>query len=188
MRIVPAIESKIRREIRDAKARDPLVSIVDLQAQLETKLNHTFSRAYLTRLARKVERQSLVDLDRTKIDQRINFSRENYRLMRERLLKIIMWEPGEGASRPPSNKDVIEAIKNLVMMDLALLNAELAAGMYRTPQEAAGQLRYAPMPVEKRQVVIAAFINWGMLPPEQVEAIIGPALPALNGTTATTPH
>ena len=71
-------------------------------------------------------------------------------------------------------------------LDLALLNAEISVGMYRTPQEAADKLRYAPMPDEKRQVVIATFIRWGMLPKEQVEAIVGPALLPMNGTARPT--
>lgn len=78
--------------------------------------------------------------------------------------------------KPPINRDVIEACKNLVMLDLALLNAEISAGMYRTAEEAAGQLRYAPMPEEKRTVVVQAFIGWGMIPKEQVEVIVGPPL------------
>jgi len=89
MRIVPELDHKIRREIRDARAKDPLISVVDLQEQLEKQFNRTFSRKYIAKLAFKVERQALQEADRTKIEERIQFTRENYRMARERLLKIL---------------------------------------------------------------------------------------------------
>jgi hypothetical protein len=42
MRIVPELDHTIRREIGDARAIDPLVSVVDLQEHLEEKFNRTF--------------------------------------------------------------------------------------------------------------------------------------------------
>jgi hypothetical protein len=69
MRIVPELDHKIRREIRDARARDPLMSVVDLQEQLEERFNRTFTRKYIAKLAFKVERQALQEADRTKPNQ-----------------------------------------------------------------------------------------------------------------------
>jgi hypothetical protein len=100
MRIVPALDHKIRREIRDARAKDPLVSVVDLQEQLEKQFNRTFSRKYIAKLAFRVERQALQDADRTKIEERIQFTRESYRMARERLLKIFYWKPEDGGNPP----------------------------------------------------------------------------------------
>ena len=185
MRVVPEIEHKIKRAIRDGRAKDPLVSVVALQEQLEKKFNRTFSRAYIAKLATKVEGQALAEADRTKIENRIAFTRENYRMMRERLLQIVYWNPDEHpGQRPPLNKDINEACKNVVMMDLALLSAEVAAGMYRNKDEATASLRYAPMPEERRLLVVHHLITWGALPKEQAERIV-PALPASNGATAT---
>jgi hypothetical protein len=67
------------------------------------------------------------------------FSRENYRMMREELLKIVYWKPGDnegpnGMARPAA-KDRVEAVKSVVMLDLALLSAEIANGMYKKPIE-----------------------------------------------------
>jgi hypothetical protein len=75
MRIVPEVDHKIRREIRDARAKDPLISVVDLQDQLEKQFNRTFSRKYIAKLAMKVERQALAEADRTKIEERMQFTR-----------------------------------------------------------------------------------------------------------------
>jgi hypothetical protein len=41
----------------------------------------------------------------------------------------------EYAGKLPANRDVNEAAKNIVMMDLAILQAEAAAGMYKKPIE-----------------------------------------------------
>jgi hypothetical protein len=50
------------------------------------------------------------------------FTHENYRLMREELLKIVYWTPENdipGAPKPLAH-DRIEATKNVVVMDLAV--------------------------------------------------------------------
>jgi hypothetical protein len=187
MRILPPVEEQIRRIVRDARAKDPLITVSGLEKTLEAHFKRGFSHQYVSKIADKVMREALVQLDRTKIQQRMNFTRENYRMMRERLLKIVYWEAPESnpTAKPPYDEDVIEAAKSLVAMDLALLRAEIETGMYRDEQEAAATLRYAPMPPERRQIVIGALIAWGMLPKEQVEAIV-PALLTLNGATTTT--
>jgi hypothetical protein len=68
MRIQPEIDHKIRREIHDARAKDPLISVVALQEQLEKQFSRTFSRKYIAKLAVKVERQGLIEADRTKLE------------------------------------------------------------------------------------------------------------------------
>jgi hypothetical protein len=115
MRILQELDYKLPREIRDARAKDPLISVVALQEQLEKQFNRTFSRRYVAKLAFKVERQAFVEADRTKLEERMQFTRENYRMMRARLLEIIYWKqedhPGH---KPPLNRDVNEAAKNIV--------------------------------------------------------------------------
>jgi hypothetical protein len=90
----------------------------------------------------------------------MNFTRENYRVMRDRLLRIIYGKPEEHhpGERGPLNRDVIEAAKNIVMMNLALLQAEIANGMYKEPiDEITKEIRYDPLPDEVRTVIIAAW-------------------------------
>jgi hypothetical protein len=91
----------------------------------------------------------LIEADGSKIEDRMNFTRENYRMMREELLKIVYWLPDnapEGSSKPRA-ADRIEAAKNVVMMDLTLLNAEIANGMYKKPiGDIAKQFQYEPLP------------------------------------------
>lgn len=178
MRIIPPVEQEIRRAIRDERARDPLLPITKLQERLERQFNREFSRKYLTKLADKVARETLTEIDRAQIEPRLAGIRENYRVMRERLLQIVYWQPPEdteGAPRakPPLNKDVIEACKNLVMMDLAILQAEAAAGLYKKPiAEIAKDIRYDPLPGEVRAVIVAAWERGGMLPRPAIEAMV----------------
>jgi hypothetical protein len=94
------------------------------------------------------------------------------------LLEIIYWTPPEVIDdirklRPPLNKDVIEAAKNLVMMDLALLQAEAAAGMYKKPIELlAKEVHYEPLPQEIRVAIIAAWTRGSTLPQATIEAVV----------------
>jgi hypothetical protein len=180
MRIVPELDHKIRREIRDARAKDPLISVVDLQQQLEKQFARTFTRKFIAKLAMKVERQALSEADRTKIEERMQFTRENYRMMRERLFEILYWKqddhPGQ---KPPLNRDVNEAAKNIVMMDLAILSAEAAAGMYKKPIDMiAKEFRYDPLPDEIRVAVIASWKRGGLLPAATIERLVPVLTPA----------
>jgi hypothetical protein len=129
----------------------------------------------VSKIADKVARESLIDADRTQIEQRLNFTRENYRMMREELLKIVYWSPDtapEGERKPPA-RDRIEAAKNVVMMDLALLNVEIANGMYKKPIDAiAKEFQYEPLPGDVRAVIIASWKRGGLLPEASIEQMV----------------
>jgi hypothetical protein len=175
MRIVPAIEAEIRRAIRDARALDPLINVSALQRTLEKKFQRTFARDYVGRLLHKVAREGLMEADRTQIEERLAQTRENYRLIRERLLKIVYWTPESAAKgiKPPFHAEIIDAAKTIVMLDLALLKAEIDNGLYRKPVEAlAREIRYEPLPPEVRTVVIAAWQRGGLLPAAMVEGMV----------------
>jgi hypothetical protein len=175
MRVLPPVEEEIRRIVRDARAKDPLITVSGLEKALEDHFQRGFSHQYVSKIADKVAREGLVEADRTQIEARMIFTRENYRMMRERMLKIIYWQPPEVIDdirniRPPLHKDVIEAAKNVVMMDLALLNAEIANGMYKKPIELiAKEIHYEPLPDEVRAVIIASWKRGGMLPAATIE-------------------
>jgi hypothetical protein len=97
-------------------------------------------------------------------------------MMREKLLKIVYWTPDDNLQGIPKPlaRDRIEAAKNVVMTDLALLNAEIANGMYKKLVEAlAKEIRNDPLPEDVRIVVIQSWRNLGLLP----EAIIQEMVP-----------
>ena len=93
MRVLPPVEEEIRRIVRDERAKDPLITVSGLEQALEEHFQRGFSHQYVSKIADKVAREGLIECDRTKIEERMNFTRENYRMMRERLLKIIYWKP-----------------------------------------------------------------------------------------------
>jgi hypothetical protein len=172
MRVLPAVEEEIRRVVRDARARDPLISVAGLKTVLEKHFDRGFSHQYISKIADKVAREALIVADRTQIEERMNFTRENYRMMREELLKIVYWKDGDAGSRPRA-QDRIEAAKSVVILDLALLNAEVTNGMYKKPVEAiAREFRYDPLPNEVRTVVIAAWMRGGLLPKAAIEQMV----------------
>jgi hypothetical protein len=76
-------------------------------------------------------------------------------------------------AKPPANRDVNEAAKNIVMMDLAILSAEAAVGMYKKPIDVlAREVHYEPLPPEVRAVVIAAWQRGGLLTAAAVEKMV----------------
>lgn len=100
---MPPVEQEIRRAIRDERARDPLITIVSLQEKLETQFNRTFKRDYLAKLSNKVGRQTLIEMDGTQIEQRMAFTRENYRMIREELLKVVYWTVDDHTTGTPKS-------------------------------------------------------------------------------------
>jgi hypothetical protein len=94
--------------------------------------------------------------------------------MRERLLTILYRKPEDHpGEKSPINRDVNEAAKNIVMMDLAILQAEAAAGMYKKPIEVlAREVHYEPSPPEIRAAIISAWMRADMLPRKVVEQLV----------------
>jgi hypothetical protein len=67
----------------------------------------------------------------------------------------------------------VEAAKSVVMLDLAILKAEIETGMYRKPIDAiAKEFQYEPLPPEVRTVIIAAWMCGGLLPVATIERMI----------------
>lgn len=179
MKILPEFEEKIRRAIRDAYAIDPLMSVYSLQEMLETKFKRTFTRPYLTRQIKKLSGQMRHDLDHIKVSDRLKLTRETYRIVRERLLKIIYWRPEDARNglKPPFHAEITDACYKLVMLDLALIEAEVKNGVYQKPIDALEkEVRYEPLPDEQRDFVIASWKRGGMFPQSVIEALI-PKMP-----------
>src|SRR5260370_33030029 len=116
MRVLPTVEEEIRRIIRDERAKDPLITVSGLEHALEKHFDRGFSHQYVSKIADKVSREGLIEMDHTRIEERMNFTRENYRMMRERLLKVIYWTPEDllvDGGRPPERpKPVASAIED----------------------------------------------------------------------------
>jgi hypothetical protein len=164
-----AFEDKVKRAIRDAMAHDPLLKQTALVEYLDKKFNHSFDYAYISRLSKKVIGEARREFETAKIGPRLASLRETYRIARERLLQVLYWTPTNtyGMSKPMS-RDIVEATKNLVMLDIAVLNAEVANGLYKNLDEAAAQLKYPALPEEQRTTIASTFKKWNILPPGSI--------------------
>ena len=175
MRVLPPFEEKIRHQIRDELAKKPTITMTALKEQLEEQFGRGFDATYIRKLTGKVRNEISYEIDTAKIEPRLAEMRENYRVMREALLKIVYWTPDDhqdGMPKPLA-RDRVEAAKSVVMMDLALLQAEAAAGLYRKPIEMlAKEIHYEPVPDELRMVIIAAWKRGGMLPAAVIEEMV----------------
>lgn len=172
MRVLPPFEEKLRHQIRDEIAFKPTLSVSGIKEQLEKTFGRGFDYLYIRKLVGKVRNEISHEIDTAKIEPRLAELRENYRVMREALLKIVYWQEGDPPPKPLA-RDKVEAAKSVVMMDLALLQAEAAAGLYRKPiEELAKTIHYEPLPDEVRMVVVAAWKRGGMLPAATVEQMV----------------
>jgi len=143
------VEEALKRFIGDQRAIDPLISYGMLVENVSKRFNREFDQRYIKKLTDKIERQMLIEVDRTKIEERMAFTRENYRMVREEILKILYWTPVNGTPGVPKPlaRDRIEAAKNVVMMDLALLQAEIANGFMR---DRVGVRAFLPLASERQ--------------------------------------
>jgi hypothetical protein len=75
MRVLSPVEEEIRRIIRDERAKDPLITVSGLEHALEKHFDRGFSHQYVSKIADKVSSEGLVEMDRTRIEDRMNFTR-----------------------------------------------------------------------------------------------------------------
>ena len=183
MGVVPrAFEDKIKRAIRDAMAFDPLITQSALIEYLNKKFNHSFDFRYIRRLTDKVMGQAKNEIDRALIEPRLIALRETYRVSREALLRILERARDETGKSKPWDSSTIMAARSLVELDIAVLNAEVANGLYKNLDEAAAKLNYPALPVEQRGTIESTFRKWGILPPGSlVESV------TIHATRAITP-
>ena len=176
MRVLPPFEEKIRHEIRDELAKKPTLTMTALKENIEKTFGRGFDATYIRRLTGKVRNEIVHDVDRATIEPRLAELRENYRVMREELLKIVYWNPltHDMAGLPkPLARDRVEAAKSVVMLDLAVLNAEAAAGMFKKPIDAiVKEYQYEPLPDEVRAVIVASWKRGGLLPAAVIDKMV----------------
>jgi hypothetical protein len=84
----------------------------------------------------------------------------------------MLWTPDVALSELPKPlaKDRVEAAKSVVMLDLALLSAEIANGMYK--KTILEEYRYDPLPDEVRAAIVTSWKRGGLLPAAVVETMV----------------
>lgn len=172
-------EEKIKRAIRDAIVIDPLISVAKLQDALFDKGYRSINNGvlhwhYVAKLREKIHRQTIENVDRQRVIERVAEMKERYRLAYEQFIRVAF--QGEDLRKEGtivSTRDRIHALKEIVKLDVAIFKAEMDAGIFdRHLGSVEIELRNKPLTVESRELIKQAMINWGMIPKE---------LPPLNG-------
>ena len=92
MRYLPPFEEKIRHQTRDEMARKPLITVMGIKERLEKHFGRGFDYTYIRKLTGKVRNEISYEIDSAKIEPRLAFTRENYRMTREALFQNCLLE------------------------------------------------------------------------------------------------
>lgn len=156
--------------IRDAIALNPFISVLALSKLLQqqgvTHVNGTpINRMYLAKLVKKIERRKLTEQERKKAEHRIIEIRERHRLAVQKLLKIAFFdrEKAEPGTEIPTVKDQIKAIEAIHRWDLAILNAEMDAGIFERKLGSVEVNEHHTLEVEQMTPMLAALKNFGIV-------------------------
>lgn len=176
MKKSPLQEEKIKRAIRDILVVDPLISIAKLQDTLFEKgyksANATvLDWRYLQKLKHKVHRTTVEQTDRAQVSGRVAEMKERYRLMLERLMRIVYYndEMKKEGFNPPSIREQINAINSIIRLDVMIFNSELDAGLFeRHLGTLEVEQRSKPLSLEQRISILKAFMNYGIVPKEVI--------------------
>lgn len=177
-------EQQIRKEIRLIVAIEPTISMLALGQYLAKKglkgyTGQPFDVTYLTRLTHKVAQESLVNVDRAKLKDRLAGMRERHAAAFDRLFKIAFWKweyLDEGISKPEI-KDQVKALETILKMDQALLQTEMDAGVFERKLGTLKVDHEHTMKVDDDEAegVMRALRNYGIVKPANI--IEQPELP-----------
>lgn len=170
-------ESEIKLAIRDALVLDPLISLRRLQKVLQEKRFTTASgtpldKDYINRLIRKLTRENAEKVNRQEVAGRIAELKERYRLLYDKLLRIAFfdYEKIEPGAPIPKHKDQIAAINTIIKWDLAILQAEMDAGIFeRKLGTLEVEKRSQPLNDEQKASILNALTRWGFIDGEARE-------------------
>ncbi len=165
-------ELQIKLAIRDVVARNPLISVLQLQSVLKergfkTAEGNPLHWHYVAKLVRKLNREKALAVDLQKVNERIAETKERYRVMIEMLWRIIDYRAEyltEYYMSPPSHAEKISAANTLIKLDLAILKAEMDAGIFdrKLGSVDVNVYRAAPLDPDKATQIAAAFKRWGI--------------------------
>jgi hypothetical protein len=171
MRKTPEAEHQLKLAIRDIVARNPLVSVAALQRDLaergfKTNQGNTLDWYYVAKVVRKLNREKALAVDAQKIGERLAITKERYRVIIEKLWKIIDWKPEYAADGIllPETGEIIRAADTIIKMDLAILKAEMDAGIFDRKLGTVDLNVYRALPLDpdKAAKIAEAFQRWGI--------------------------
>jgi hypothetical protein len=183
MRKTAESEHQLKLAIRDIVARNPLVSVSALQRDLavlgfKTNQGNPLDWYYVAKVVRKLNREKALAVDQQKIGERLAITKERYRIIIEKLWKVIdyKWEYLEKYGiAPPGTDEVLKAANTIIKLDLAILKAEMDAGIFDRKLGTVDLNVYRALPLapDKAAKIAEAFQRWGidLTLPERPKAI-----------------
>jgi len=172
MATTPHKEENLKLAIRDEISKNPYLSVLALQSILHKRgfqaaSGNPLEWHYLAKLIRKLNREKALAVDTQKIQERLAITKESYRLIIRSLWRIIDWQPEyleQYFIHPPRNEERIKAANTLIKLDLAILKAEMDAGIF---ERKLGEVditlhRAIPLPPETTAKIAEAFERWGI--------------------------
>ena len=179
MKILPEQEEWLRKNIRDALALNPLVTVRGIQQHIKIQTDRTISDKYVMKLLFKVRREVIIQSDRTALRARLVEVKERCRMMTEQLNRIIYWpvpwseNTSTYISSPlskPSATERIAAVKTIAQIEIALMKAELDIGLFEDRRSAIEEmLREGLLPPELHEEIILIFRRWKTRETKQIE-------------------
>lgn len=164
-------EAEIKREIKIAMAIDPLISSRRLQKRLWERGMYASTAGrqvdinYILKLVRKINAEAKNEIRNEEIENRMSETRERFKVIFDRLFKIAFWEWDylhEGIAMPEV-KDQIKAMETIMKMDIALIEAEMDAGIFkRNLGTLELESRNRQVTPERKQAIRVAMRNWGL--------------------------
>lgn len=150
----------ITSEIKSLIARNPTITNTRLREELSKK-GHLLEIHYIGRLVKKVKEGAFHEVNRDVLKRRIARARMRFDEAVGELSKIGYWKwefLSEGVM-PPTASEKIMALVSIMKQDLALMEAEIAAGIYSDVDPVnihEADWRSTPLDPEKREEIMRA--------------------------------
>jgi hypothetical protein len=165
-------EHQLKLAIRDEVAKNPVISVLQLQGALhkrgfKTAEGNPLHWHYLAKLVRKLNRERAMAVDAQKINERLAITKERYRVIIEKMWKIIDYKfsyiESDGLY-PPDADQIMKAANTIIKLDLAILKAEMDAGIFdrKLGSVDVNVYRAVPLDPELAERIAAGFKRWGI--------------------------
>lgn len=182
-------EADVKREVRTLLAINPMISSRALTEKMRER-GYPLDRHYLLKIIHKLNGEIERDIDSSEIRSRMAQTRERFQASFERLFKIAFWEWKylEEGVQMPETKDQIKALEVIMKMDIALIEAEMDAGIFkRHLGTLAVDPRNVPISQDRKEAIMIAMKNWGMLPQQFSLPAHGSEQPTTENAGAAAP-
>ena len=164
------VEENIKIIIRDQIAINPIVSVRKVQMALHENGFQTYQGKpldwhYIAKLIKKIHNENIATLKFHDKSARLIILRERYRVITDKLLKILFYDSYETDPETPvpSYNEQIMAANMLMRWEFALFAAEKDAGVFDL-QVVNEDQRNRPIDPETKAKIMLAFRNFGIIP------------------------